>query len=409
MFTLQLDWDRPAKIAAHASEHVLRVRLQPQANATTRSLPLRLALALDTSASMQGDKLRHAKQACQTILAQLRDQDQLSLASFATRLQTHLQAVSGKARNQARSPIDRLTADGVTRVDLALDWLQTALPAEPGVARVAILVTDGQPTNSHGRMLEDTSHLVQRAATLAEAGIVLCSVGLGDAANFNTDFLVQLSDTGRGAFLYADTPSALEPQLRDRLQACQAIVADRVTLKLEPASGVTVQGFCQFRPEYLPLEETQRNQLSLSNVRADGPTDILIELSLPPLTFGEPLGSRPAIAVELQAASLPPIRADAAIQYTNAYSDAQQVHKEINDDRLFWEINRDSTEMQQTNDPKRTGELAANIYVAATKTGQTALANQAAQILDDIERSGQVSAHKSTGLLRDSRHLGGTK
>lgn len=144
-------------------------------------------------------------------------------------------------------------------------------------------------------------------------------------------------------------------------------------------------------------------------MRADGPTDILIELSLPPLTFGEPLGSRPAIAVELQAASLPPIRAEAAIQYTNAYSDAQQVHKDINDDRLYWEINRDSTEMQQTHDPKRTGELAANIYVAATKTGQTALANQAVQILDDVERSGQVSAHKSTGLLRDSRHLGGTK
>jgi len=407
MFTLQLDWDRPAKVASHTSEHVLRVRLQPQANATSRSLPLRLALALDTSASMQGDKLRHAKQACQTILAQLRDQDQFSLASFATRLQTHLQAVSGNARQQARSQIDRLTADGVTRVDLALDWLQTALPAESGVARVAILVTDGQPTNSQGRMLEDTRRLVQHAATLADAGIVLCSVGLGDAANFNTDFLVQLSDTGRGAFLYADTPNALEPQLRDRLQACQAIVADRVSLNLEPVPGVTVQGFCQFRPEYLPLEETHPNQLSLSHVRADGPTDILIELSLPPLNFGEPLGPRPAIAVACQAANLAPVRAEAAIQYTNTYSDAQQVHKDINDDRLCWEINRYSTEMQRTTDPKRTGELAANAYVAATKAGRTDVANQAAQILDEVERSGQVDAHKTTGFLRNSRNLGG--
>lgn len=404
MFNLDLTWDRPAKISSQVTNHVLRVRIIPQGSQQGLGMPLHLALCLDTSSSMQGEKLEQAKLACQSVVAQLRNQDSLSLSSFASRVSPLLQ----KARSSsANTNLDRLTADGVTRTDLALDWIQTTLPAEPGIARVGILITDGHATNNQGKILEDITPLINQATQLAAAGIVLCAVGLGNAANFNTGFLVELSDRGRGAFLYADTPAALEPLLQARLSACQAIAADAVKLKLEPATGVQIKGFCRFRPEYLPLEETAPNELTLGLLQADTPTDILIEVEIPALGFGDSAHSREVLNVQLMAPGTAPIIGQASIQYTNSFRESQQVDETVNSDRLFWEINLYTTELTRTNDPKRTGELLTNIQVAAMKSGEATIANQAAQQLETLQQSGRVNTDKTTKLLRDSRNLGG--
>lgn len=165
-----------------------------------------MAIALDTSSSMRGDKLEAAKAACRTVMGQLRDGDRLSLASFATGVSPLGDGSEDPQRLQGA--INSLQADGVTRTDLALAWLQDQLPPAQGLARVAVLITDGHATNRQGRYLEDTRPLLERVREFADGGITLFTVGLGDAANFNSDFLVQLGDRGRGGFLYADDRSS---------------------------------------------------------------------------------------------------------------------------------------------------------------------------------------------------------
>ena len=81
MLNLQLDWDRPNQLCSQSFKHTLRLRLLPNAP-TTRTLPLHLGLLLDTSQSMQGEKLTAAKQACKEILKHLRQGDTLSLLEF---------------------------------------------------------------------------------------------------------------------------------------------------------------------------------------------------------------------------------------------------------------------------------------------------------------------------------------
>jgi hypothetical protein len=41
------------------------------------------------------------------------------------------------------------------------------------------------------------------------------------------------------------------------------------------------------------------------------------------------------------------------------------------------------------------------------KAGEQNIAQQAAAQLHELEKSGKLNAHKTTGLLRDSRNLGG--
>jgi Ca-activated chloride channel family protein len=354
---------------------------------------------------MQGEKLEAAKRACATIISQLRPEDKLSLASYSHQVQSQLSQVSGNAP-EAQPIIEQLRAEGVTRMDLALNWLQSALPREPGIIRVGILITDGHATNNRGRLLEDLEPLLGQSAAVAEQGITLCSVGLGNAANFNTGFLVNLSERGQGAFLYADQPDALVSQLEERLTACQSIVADEVTLSFQPLAGAEVQGFCQFRPDYLPLEETVPNQLTLTGIRANQPTDVLLSVRIPALPFGESPDVKTVLKVTLAGPGLSPIAKEMTIHYTNSFREAQTIDNSVNLDRLGWIMNQCSTELTRTTDPNRTGELLVDLQVNATKAGNTAIAQQAAQQLQDLQANGQLDAHQVTNLLQATRKSG---
>lgn len=406
MFNLEVACDRTAKISSQPSEHILRVRLIPSGD-RTQSIPLQLAVALDTSASMQGEKWERAKAACQELVAQLRSCDRLSLAGFADWITPLGQTLEPNQLSNLSSVLDTLVPEGVTRTDLALQWIQSALSTQPGSARVGILITDGHPTTNQGAILEDVVPLLTQAEAMATDGISLCTVGLGDAADFNSAFLVNLSDRGQGTFLYADNLSLLTPQLQHRLQAVQAITVTEAMLNLELAVGVQLKRCCQFRPDYLPLTATATGDIHLRNLRADTVTDILLALDLPVLHPTQLPGIYAIANIQLQTPEFLPITAQVAIQFTPSYREAQHINPDVDRDRLCWDINRYSTQLNTVNDPLQTGELLSQIQAAALKSGQIALANQATEQLDNLDQTGSLTPHQATGLLRTTRQLVG--
>ncbi|GAX41475.1 von Willebrand factor type A [Tolypothrix sp. NIES-4075] len=401
MFNLQLAWDRPAKINSQ-SEHILRVRIVPS-GVSTQTLPLQLAVALDTSASMQGEKWERAKAACQELVAQLRPGDRLSLSGFADWVTPVVQNLQHN-QGEFQAVLDTLVAEGVTRTDLALNWIKSALPPS-SKAKVGIIITDGHPTTDSGEILEDISPLVEQAETMAAEGITLCTVGLGDAGDFNSPFLIGLSDRSAGAFIYADNPTLLATQLQDRLQALQTIAVEDATIKLDLAAFVKLKSCCQFRPDYLPLAETPTGEILLRNLRADISTDVLLTLEVSAQKQGQLSGSYTIAQIQLQTSEFS-LTASAALQFTSSYREAQQINLEVDRDRLVWDINRFTTELAYVDDPLQTGELLSHIQAAALKSGQIAIAKEATQQLDDLYKTGRLTAHQATGLLRATRQLG---
>ena len=403
MFDLQLAWDRPAKISSQISEHVLRVRIIPSGDDDrTRTLPLQLAVAIDTSASMQGEKWEQAKAACEELVAQLRHCDRLSLAGFAdwvTPLMSHQ-----NNEGNLRTILDTLVAEGVTRTDLAINWIRSVPPL--GGARVGILITDGHPTTNSGEIVEDLSPLIKQAETMAAEGITLYTVGLGDAGHFNTAFLVCLSDKGRGTFMYADNPTLLATQLQERLQAVQMVAVEDVILELNLAAGVKLKSCCQFRPDYLPLNDTATGEIPLPNLRADTSTDVLLAFEVSALNASLLSGTYTIAQIQLQTLDFPPLRASAGLQFTPSYREAQQINLEVDRDRLVWDINRFSTELASVDDPLKTGELLSQIQAAALKSGHLGIAEEATQQLYHLYQTGRLTAHQATGLLRATRELG---
>ncbi|MFB2891573.1 hypothetical protein ACE1CI_01375 [Aerosakkonemataceae cyanobacterium BLCC-F50] len=67
----------------------------------------------------------------------------------------------------------------------------------------------------------------------------------------------------------------------------QQIAVTNASLKLNLLEGVKLKNICQFRPEYLPLTVTDYQIISLPNLRADVPTDILLAFDFPAFNLNE--------------------------------------------------------------------------------------------------------------------------
>ncbi|XDE63392.1 VWA domain-containing protein [Arthrospira platensis BEA 1257B] len=403
MFNLELAWNKPGKNSdlKESSDHVLRIRISSESKG--KGLPLHMAIALDTSGSMNGDKLEAAKKACRSVVAQLRDGDRLELASFSTEVQPLLKSHTGGKGSveTANLAINNLQASGVTRTDKALNWIQNALPEEPGIVRVGILITDGHATTPEGKIIDNVTPLLNQAETISSAGIVLHTVGLGDAADFNTEFLYALSNKGQGTFMYADTPQELEPELRERLTVSQAIAIDDAQLELIPQlNDVKVKAFCRFSPDYLPLEETAKGILTIGAIRTDTPTDVLVKVEIPRLSPGKPSGEQEVLQVQLTASALDnPMKETATILYTPEYDKSQQVNSDVEASRALWEIRENLVTLQRETNPNRTRQLLKTIELEAVDHGLDDLKGQIERLKDDLEKMGKLSPRHATKAL----------
>ncbi|MDH6097558.1 VWA domain-containing protein [Anabaenopsis sp. FSS-46] len=409
MMNLELSWNKPAKNSDEkvSTDHVLRIRISPSLK--RQGLPLRMAIALDTSGSMLGEKLEAAKKACRSVVAQLRDRDRLELASFATEVQPLLKSHSGGkgAVETANSAISSLQASGVTRTDKALNWIQNALPEETGIVRVGILITDGHATTPEGKILDNVTPLLNQAEKLSSEGIVLHTVGLGDAADFNTEFLYNLSTRGQGTFMYADTPQELEPELRERLTVSQAIAIDDAKLELiTKIKDLNIKAFCRFSPDYLPLEETAKGILTIGSIRTDTPTDVLVKVEIPRLSPGKSPGEQEVMQVQLMASALDnPVTETATILYTPEYDKSEQINSDVEASRALWEIRENLVILQRETNPNRTRQLLKTIEIEAVDHGLDDLKEQIDKLKDDLEKMGKLSPRHATKALTIANKL----
>ena len=427
MFDLDLAWDRPARTGSQPSSHTLRVRIVPGSShgPLSSGLPVRMAIALDMSGSMTGDKLVQAKHACEKVIAMLRAEDRLSLAGFSTELLPILDDLPGGPQSAqiATRALQRMFAIGVTRADVALSWLEKALPPTPGAMRVGIIITDGHPTDPMGGKNIDPKPLIDMASRMGRAGVTICAVGLGDAAAFNTAFLTQVSDRGHGAFLHAETPAGLEQVLAARLSASQAMaIADAALEAHMVLPGAAVRAACRFRPEYLPLEIEQSGgvfRAAIGSVRADSITDVLIAVDVPaPASNADEVWSSGlAEAAEVRLVgdgSAVLSSARAVIANTASYSDAQRRNAEVEKDRLSWEVNLYSDALMKAQEagpdaanPRRTGQLLTGMEQSARRAGNEQLASDVAAQIGHLRQTGRLDNVRATGLLTASRSLVG--
>lgn len=170
-------------------------------DASTEIVPRDLILVLDTSGSMEGDKLDQAKAGLAYILRHLNDQDRFNIVAFSTQVRTYAPSlVSSDQARDAIAWIEALEAIGGTNIYMALS---EAL-AQVGTERNATIVflTDGLPTEG----IVDEDVLLSTLANEAPDDVRMFPLGVG--YDVNVLLLDQLAADHRGR------PTYIEPDER---------------------------------------------------------------------------------------------------------------------------------------------------------------------------------------------------
>ena len=113
-----------------------------------RRQPRDVAVVVDTSGSMSGEKIEQARQALHRLLGTLRRADRFRLVAFSNRVEAQRPDWTPATRaavTEARGWVDRLSATGGTNIAGALDEVFRT-PGGDGRLHLVIFITDGLPT-----------------------------------------------------------------------------------------------------------------------------------------------------------------------------------------------------------------------------------------------------------------------
>ena len=163
-----------------------------------RVIPRDVILVLDTSGSMEGEKIEQAQEALVYVLEHLNEEDRFNVIAFSTGLRQYARGLrpASEAR-EAAAWVRRLEAVGGTDINRAL--LEAMAQTGHERSTVLIFLTDGLPTEG----VTEIEHIlanVEAAASQSADGVRLFPFGVGD--DVNTVLLDTLAEQQRGATGY---------------------------------------------------------------------------------------------------------------------------------------------------------------------------------------------------------------
>ncbi|MCW3051432.1 MAG: hypothetical protein JWN14_602, partial [Chthonomonadales bacterium] len=236
---MELRQDRTMITRESVAKRIIEVVITaPTPEVASKRMPLNIALVLDRSGSMEGDKLRYVQQAACHLIDQLDAQDQVALVSFdnVTDILAPSTAVSVSQRDTLKRHVNGLHARGGT--DLFSGWLHGANEAAGhqipnGVNRV-LLLTDGQANQGETRQ----TTLQHHAQELRQRGVSTSTFGVG--ADFNQYLLEGMAEHGGGHYYFIEHPNQVPSLFRQELGELMAVVARSAQLEVTIPTGTSV-------------------------------------------------------------------------------------------------------------------------------------------------------------------------
>jgi len=174
-------------------EKLLPVKMDSQRRNDEHSLAL--ALVIDSSGSMSGQKMELAKEAAKATAELLATEDSLVVIGFSGRPERIVRMQSARNRQKIARNIGRLNARGGTAIFPALDLAYQDLIVTRAKVKHVILLTDGQ-TQEVG-----IQPLVQQ---MVAEGITVSTVGLG--GDVNRTLLQTAANLGGGRAHFTSDP-----------------------------------------------------------------------------------------------------------------------------------------------------------------------------------------------------------
>lgn len=211
--------------------------------------PLDLALVLDRSGSMGGEKFQAARRATLAVLDRLSADDRATIVVFDDQIDVvqPLGEVTTEFREAARRALAQVGPRGSTA--LHEGWLTgcRAVAAETSdhsqrlLAR-CFLLTDGQANVG----LTDPERLAQQAADIRRNALVGTST-FGFGEDYEEDLLAPMADAGGGQFHHLKTGAHIDDTFKGEIGELLSVAFRHVRLEIDAAPGMRVEFVSAYR------------------------------------------------------------------------------------------------------------------------------------------------------------------
>ncbi|MCU0698755.1 MAG: VWA domain-containing protein [Myxococcaceae bacterium] len=203
-----------------------------------RRAPVNLAVVIDRSGSMSGDKIAQARRAALRLVDLLDEHDRLAIIHYGSDVRFFPGAfASTENKERMRRYIRGIADEGGTNIGDGL----MAGKAQLDVARSdftvnrLILLSDGQPTVG----ITSENGLANVARTLRNAGTTVTSLGVG--ADFNEDLMQRLAEIGGGSYGFIRDAEATAALFEKDLSQAGTMVARGVTVSFDLPPGIALR------------------------------------------------------------------------------------------------------------------------------------------------------------------------
>ncbi len=309
----------PYVLAGGTQTAYLRVALTGRDRGSADRAPGNVAIVLDRSGSMSGQKLAEAKRGAIAALDRLGPEDIVSVVTYHSTVDVLVPATKLSDRESVYRRIRSITTGGNTALFAGVSKGAAELRKFLDANRVntLILLSDGLAN----RGPSSPGELAELGVSLGRQGIAVTTVGLG--LGYNEDLMTRLAANSDGNHFFVEQSSDLEYAFATEFGDALSTVAQGVTIDVRCPAGV--------RPVRVLGREAridgQRVQAGLNQVFRDQTRYLLLEVELQPGRAGlsRRVGDVEVRYRDLAAARPVRLTGGAAVAYT---ASAERVERE---------------------------------------------------------------------------------
>lgn len=225
---------------AHQPDQVFGVWVDVPKGAATGHVPTALTLTIDTSGSMRGEKIEHARDAARRLVEELEDGDRVAIVTFSDHarvLQTPT-AIDMQTRRHVLNVLEELSADGGTAMHEGLKVAESQLWSTPDthLVRRMVVISDGKATVGPTSPTE-LGHIAEVGL---QRGIQVTSIGVG--LDYDESTLNELSIRSSGRLYHVENSRQLPGIVEQEVALLESTAAADAQVEIVPAPGVALVG-----------------------------------------------------------------------------------------------------------------------------------------------------------------------
>lgn len=245
--TLQTALSQGAIARGRSGEIFVRAVVRAREHKSAARSAVQLALALDVSGSMAGDKIAHARAAALKLIDALSDEDRLAIVAYDSlpRVEVQLCQASEDNKRRLRAAVERLGPGSGTNLSGGLVLASQELASARSSATLprVVLISDGLANEG----ITARPDLAKLAGELRGKGMTLSTIGVG--VDFDHDLMATLAEVGSGQYHYLREPQELATLLDRELSMAARLVAGNNVLTLALPPGAQVLNVYGYRSE----------------------------------------------------------------------------------------------------------------------------------------------------------------